>query len=197
MAERRRRYFSCMSSATRRVACLCAAALAASTAALSGCGAKSQPVARVQLQLEAPADGTRILADSISVSGRVSPPSAAVLVRGRSVSVTAGSFSAQVSLKPGTNLVDVLAGAPHAQGAMGVVRVFRELPVTVPDLAGASPSGAERQLEALGLVPAIHDSDGGLDFLLPIARQVCVTSPTAGRGVAPESTVEVTVSKLC
>ena len=151
----------------------------------------------MQLHLDAPVDGTRIFADSIAVSGSVSPPSASVLVLGRRVAVTAGSFSARVALKPGTNLVDVLAGAPQVQEAMNVVRVFRELPVTVPDLGGNSPSGAERQLEALGLVPRMHDSDGGLDFLLPIPRQVCSTSPAAGRGVAPGSTVDVTVSKFC
>ena len=171
--------------------------LSAAACALSGCGNASHPTAQVQLRLAAPADGTRILATSIGVSGTVAPATANVVVLGRSVAVNAGSFSARVALKPGTNLVDVLAGAPHAQGAMSVVRVFRELPVTVPDLAGASPSSAERQLEALGLAPRVHQSDGGLDFLLPIPRQVCVTNPGAGRGVAPGSTVTVTVSKLC
>ena len=152
----------------------------------------------VQLRLDAPADGTRILADSIGVSGSAAPPAtASMVVLGRSVAVNAGSFSVRVALKPGNYLVDVLAGAAHAQDAMSVVRIFRELPVTVPDLDGASPSRAERQLGAIGLVPRVHDSDGGLDFLLPIPRQVCVTTPAAGRGVAPGSTVNVTVSKLC
>lgn len=186
-----------MSPATCRLACLCAAALAAISGAISGCGTTSRPTAYVQLRVNAPADGTRILAGSIGISGNVSPATATVLVLGRSVAVNRGTFSAQVTLKPGTNLVDVLAGAPHAQDAMSVVRVVRELPVTVPDLDGASPSGAERQLETLGLVPSVHDNEGGLDFLLPIPRQVCVTSPAAGSGVAPGSTIELTVSKLC
>ena len=175
----------------------CTAVLAAVAGALSGCGAASRPTPPVKLRLDAPSDGTRILADSIAVSGTVSPAGAGVTVLGASVAVSGGSFSTRVALKPGTNLVDVLAGAPYAQGAMSVVRIVRELPVTVPYLDGASPSGAEHQLAALGLVAHVRDTDGGLDFLLPIPSQVCVTNPSAGQGVAPGSTVQLTVSKLC
>jgi Glucodextranase, domain B/PASTA domain len=186
-----------MSPAKRKLACLSVSAVALAALALAGCGGASQPVAHVQLHMQAPADGTRILARSIAVSGSVSPAGASVLVLGRSVAVTGGSFRAQVPLKPGDNLVDVLAGAPHAQDAMSFVRVFRELPVTIPDVGGESPSTAERQLESLGLVASVSDHEGGLDFLLPIPRQVCVTSPAAGQDVAPGSSVQVTVSKLC
>jgi len=175
---------------------LCAAALA-TTAAIAGCGDAAQTPVRVQLHLDAPADGTRILSPSITVSGSVSPASASVLVLGRSVTVDGGSFTAQIPLKPGTNLVDVLAGAPEAQEAMDVVRVFRELPVTVPGVGGDSSSAAVAALKAAGLVPRVHDTDGGLDFLLPIPRQACATNPPAGQGVAPGSTVDLTISKLC
>ncbi|MGA2930095.1 MAG: hypothetical protein ABSG43_29720 [Solirubrobacteraceae bacterium] len=175
-------------------------ALAALTAggALSGCRAATpRPAALVQLRLAAPADGTRIFATSIAVSGSVSPSSASVLVVGRSVPVSDGSFSTRVALKPGTNLVDVLAGAPDADQAMNVVRVYRELPVVVPAVAGDSVSAAQGRLRSVGLVAQLHDTDGGLDFLLPLPRHACSTSPPAGRGVAPQSTVVVTVSKFC
>lgn len=169
----------------------------AASGVIAGCGMTATTPIRVHLHVAAPADGTRIFAQSITVSGSVSPATASVMVLGRSVAVDGGSFSAQIQLAPGINLVDVLAGAPDAQEAMNVVRVFRELPVTVPSVSGDASSAAVTALKALGLVPRVHDTDGGLDFLLPVPRQACSTNPPAGQGVAPGSTVALTVSKFC
>lgn len=108
-----------------------------------------------------------------------------------------GAFSARVPLKAGTNIVDVLAGAPHSLAAMHVFRIYREIVVPVPDLAGASPSGAVQRLKALGLVARIRNNDSPFDFLIPISPQVCNTDPGAGQSIPPGTEVNVVVSKTC
>jgi bacillopeptidase F len=157
-----------------------------------------RPLAPLRLQLSSPADGTRVTSDSVTVAGSVSPPSAAsVLVVGQRVALTGGTFSARVAVQPGSNIIDVLAGAPHARATMTAVRVYRLLDVTVPDLSGDSPSAATRALHALGLQFRFHDEDGFFDFLLPNSPQVCGSSPPAGRSVEPGSVVTLSVAKTC
>jgi hypothetical protein len=151
----------------------------------------------VQLQVSSPTDGTQVHAGSTTVSGTVEPAGATVLVLGRSVPVSHGAFSTQVSLAPGTNIVDVLAGAPRATAAMSAVRVVRIVYVPIPGLSGDSPSDAQAQLAALGLVPKINKNDGFFSVLLPVSDTVCNTKPPADAKVPPGSTVTVTVSKTC
>jgi hypothetical protein len=176
-----------------------AGALAACAAALAGCGGSGhQPApARVRLQVSSPSDGSQVHTSSVTISGSVKPPGATVLVLGRPVPVAHGSFSAQVQLAPGVNIVDVLAGAPRARSAMNAVRVTRQVYVQVPDLGGADVSDAQDQLTALGLVPQVKKSDPFYAILLPESDAVCETSPAGGAHVAPGSTVTVTVSKTC
>jgi hypothetical protein len=172
-------------------------ALAACAAALAGCGSAVKPKSPVHLQVSSPSDGTQVHTGSTTVSGTVTPAGATVLVLGRGVRVSHGSFSTQVSLAPGTNIVDVLAGAPHAAAAMSAVRVVRIVYIPIPDLSGDSPSDAQAQLSALGLVPKINNDDGFFSSLLPVSDAVCQTKPPAGAKVPPHSTVTVTVSKTC
>ena len=85
--------------------------------ALAGCGSTSigpRP-APVRLSLQGPSDQVTTLAESIAVRGTVSPAGSTVLVGGRPAAVARGSFSAVVSLAPGNNVIDVLAGAPRAR----------------------------------------------------------------------------------
>jgi hypothetical protein len=174
-----------------------ACAIACLSVVAAGCGSASRPPVHVRLQLSDPLDGTRVTNSSIVVSGDVSPAGATVMVTGRSVPVTRGSFTTRVPLRPGTNLVDVLAGAAHAQAAMTAVRVYRQVYISIPDLSGDSPDSAARTLHGLGLVAKIQNRSAFFDFLLPSAPQVCGTSPGAGHSVLPASVVTVTVSKSC
>ena len=80
--------------------------------AIVGCGggsAHNQPP--VRLTLAAPADGARLVQDTVHVSGTVSPTASTVTVAGKHVPVSGGSFGTEVQLQPGQNVVDVLAGA--------------------------------------------------------------------------------------
>jgi hypothetical protein len=170
--------------------------LAGACCALAGCGSASKPEATVRLALTAPTDGARVTSDSITISGSVSP-AASVLILGQRVPVARGAFTTRVSLQPGTNIIDVLAGAPHALATMTAVRVYRQVEVTVPDVSGDSPSAADRALQSAGLVARVVNNGQFFDFLIPTSPQVCSSSPGAGRSVAPGSTVTLSVSKTC
>jgi beta-lactam-binding protein with PASTA domain len=166
--------------------------------ALVGCGGGSTPKGPpVRLTIAAPGDGSRLLQDSVHVTGTVSPASAGVTVAGKRVPVSGGSFDTDVKLVPGQNVVDVLAGADGSAAAMTAVRVYRELMVQVPDVVGQKPSAAADQLTAKGLKPQTENSDGGFDFFIPGSRTVCATDPDAGSKVAPGSTVKLITGKLC
>jgi hypothetical protein len=178
----------------RMRALLCAGACAA----LSGCGATTKPSTPLRLQLTSPADGADVTSTSVLVSGTVTPTTAAnVFVLGQSVAVSHGAFTARVQLQPGTNIIDVLAGAPHAVAAMAAVRVYRQVEVTIPALAGQSPSAATRALRGAGLVPRIQNDSQLFDFLLPNPPLVCNSTPPAGRSVPPGTAVTLSVSKTC
>jgi hypothetical protein len=171
------------------------AAAGAWTAALAGCGSHSPTtVGQIRLQVSSP---STVDTGSATIGGTVAPSGATVLVLGRPVAVHRGSFSTQVSLVPGTNIIDVLAGAPRERDAMSAVRVFRQVYVSVPDLSGDSPDDASQQLRALGLVPDVSKDDPFFSFLIPGSDSVCSTDPAARARLAPGSTVTVTVSKTC
>jgi hypothetical protein len=151
----------------------------------------------VRLTVAAPGDGTRLLQDSVSVRGTVSPRTATVTVAGRRVAVSGGAFDTQVKLVPGQNVVDVLAGARDSAAAMTAVRIYRELMVEVPDLVGLKPSNASDQLTSRGLKAEVDSSGGGFDFLIPGSRKVCATDPAAGSRLTPGATVRLLTGKLC
>ncbi len=166
---------------------------------IAGCGSNTSAPAEVpvHLSLSSPADGARLTAQSVLVSGTVSPAGATVLVAGRGVPVSAGAFQARVTLSPGQNIVDVLAGAPRARAAMAAVRVFRQVNVPVPSVTGDTVAAAKATLRARGLVARTVENEPFYSFILPGSPVVCTTSPSAGRRVAPGSTVTVNVSKSC
>jgi PASTA domain/Glucodextranase, domain B len=179
---------------SRRVS---AAALVA-LVALGGCGTSAKkPAPPVRLSVDAPADMMLLHDSSVEVHGTVSPGVASVRIEGRRVAGTNGRFSTHVSLLPGTNLIDVEAGAPRARPAMVAVRVRRQVTVAVPDLVGFTPSDAKDALAALGLNPDIQKAGGVIEFLLPEDARVCGTDPPAGTHVNPGSTVTVFAAKLC
>jgi hypothetical protein len=169
----------------------------AATAALAGCGSSARPEPQIHLQVSEPADGAVVTAGSVTVSGNVTPLATGVLVLGHRVAVRSGSFSTQVQLQPGSNLLDVLAGAAHAKAAMTAVRVYRQILVTIPDVSNDSPPNAAKALVALGLHVHLKDTDPFYSFLIPGGQGVCGTSPGAGQRVDPGATVTISVSKTC
>jgi hypothetical protein len=171
--------------------------LIAVATALAGCGAAARPERQLQLQVSEPLDGATVTTGSVTVSGSVTPLVTSVLVLGHRVTVSHGTFSAQVQLQPGSNLLDVLAGAAHAKAAMTAVRVFRQILVTIPDVSNDSPPNAAKALIALGLHVQLKDTDPFYSFLIPGGQSVCSLNPSAGHHVTPGSTVTISVSKTC
>jgi Glucodextranase, domain B/PASTA domain len=166
--------------------------------ALAGCGNEDPPAPPVRLSVDAPADMALSHDDSVEVRGVVSPATARVTVDGENARVSGGRFSAQVDLQPGTNLIDVVAGAPDgARPAMVAVRVRQQVTVAVPDLIGFTPSDAEDALAAKGLEADVQETGGLFDFLLPEDARVCETDPSAGTSVDPGTTVKVFIAKSC
>jgi hypothetical protein len=152
----------------------------------------------VRLSVDAPGDLTLLRADSVEVHGIVSPATAHVAVEGKDVAVRRGRFSTRVGLLPGTNLIDVVAGAGGgARPAMVAVRVRRQVTVAVPDLVGYTPSDAQDALAGLGLKPDVKRASGLIELLLPEDARVCETSPRPGTQVDPRSTVTVYAAKRC
>src|SRR3954452_10222279 len=137
---------------------------------LAGCGSTPAPrkaLAPVRLTVDAPQDPSTVDASTVEVHGQVWPPGATVLVAGDEAGVDRGGFSAVVDLHEGANVIDVTAGAPRRSAAMTAVRVTRQIPIEIPDLAGASPQEATDRLHALGLKVQIEHGGGLLDDILP------------------------------
>jgi len=166
---------------------------------LAGCGsdAPPKPAPPVRLTIDSPSDSALLRESSVEVSGSVSPRGTSVSVEGRRVRVTAGHFATTVSLEPGTNLVDVLAGRRGSRPAMVALRVRREVDVRIPELGGATPQDAKDALAGLGLEADVKEAGGIIELLLPEDARVCSTDPEAGSLVPPGATVTVHVAKTC
>src|SRR5512132_3040495 len=87
----------------------------AAFAVVGGCGGEDKPPPKpprpVALTIQQPGDTARVESGTIDVLGIVEPATAQVRVLGRPASVSGGSFSVQVPLEPGANVVDVIASA--------------------------------------------------------------------------------------
>jgi PASTA domain/Glucodextranase, domain B len=173
-----------------------AAALAA--IALAGCGESKKQAPAVRLSVDAPSDMALLHDPSVEVHGVVAPADARVTIEGRDVAVSGGRFSAQVALLPGTNLLDVVAGAKGgARPAMVALRVRRRVSVAVPDLTGNTPADAKDRLAGLGLHADVKEAGGLLELLLPENARVCGTDPQPGSEVNPGTKVTVFAAKRC
>jgi hypothetical protein len=177
--------------------------LACLAAAAAGCGgddkARAQRAPRaVELKVSQPRDTTTVRAESVEVSGTVTPASAAVTVLGQRAAVSGGgTFTATIALQPGANVIDVMATADGRGPSMTAFRVVREVPVTVPDLGGKSVDEVQQTLDSLGLKPEIEQGGGLLEDLLPGDPSACTQDPEPGAQVRRGSTVHVVVSKSC
>jgi hypothetical protein len=184
----------------RRVLPLLAACVAATLTACGGGGAAdppARPLAQVHLQVSAPGDGASTRETSVTVRGTVEPAGASVRVMGQPAEVVGESFTADVDLRPGANVIDLAATAPHRGPVLTAFRVTREMPVQVPDLAGKSEGEARAAVEAVGLTLEVHDGGGLLDVVLPGSPAVCEQDPGAGEDVTRGTKVRVTVAKRC
>jgi hypothetical protein len=158
---------------------------------LSACG-DDEPTAstqRVQLAVAAPRDLGAVRSAKVEVRGTVRPRNASVLVRGDQARVSGGSWSAEVELEPGVNVIDVLASAGRDRPAMTAVRVRRLVDVEVPDVVGFTAADAQAELQTEG--------GGFFDELLGGDPRVCQTAPQAGSRVDPGATVVVQLSRRC
>lgn len=165
---------------------------------VAGCGAvKVKPAAPVKLSELTPSSGLRISSASVAVTGAVTPRSARVLVAGRRANVSQnGHFSISVPLQDGTNLIDVIAGAPHARAAMTALRVVRYVLVRVPSVGGLTPKAAVARIKAADLRAKL-EGDNPFSFLVPGSEEICSQSPAAGSMVTPGKTVILSTGKLC
>jgi hypothetical protein len=151
----------------------------------------------VQLSLSGPGDAVVVKAASVTVSGRVRPGRAQVVVGGRPAAVSGGTFSVDVPLNEGDNVIDVTAGVRGFEPALTAVRVQRRTVVTVPDLVGLDAGEAAKRLEDLKLSSARDEQGGLFDSLLPGDPGVCATRPEAGTELKPGSTVTLEVARRC
>jgi hypothetical protein len=180
-----------------RLSLLTGAACALLLGACGG-GKPAKPVAPVHLQVTAPQDLGTVRTSSVEVRGTVTPSSATVSVRGQRAQVSGGAWSAQISVEPGVNVVDVLASSGRARPALTAVRVRRVVDVAVPDLTGLSADDARSALADAHLEGDLKTTDGGFfDDLLGGSPQVCSTDPDAGTHVDPGSTVVVRLARRC
>jgi len=166
---------------------------------LAGCGEdeSERPPAPVRLIVETPADATVVPDETVTLRGVVRPRNADVRVRGEAADVDGRSWSAEVELEPGGNVIDVTASLRGRAPAVTAVRVIREVPVRVPELRGRAPEDARDELAALGLGAEVDRSGGLLDDLLPGEDGVCGTDPGAGELVRPGAVVTIEVAKVC
>jgi beta-lactam-binding protein with PASTA domain len=136
-------------------------------------------------------------AQSVAVSGTVTPAGAAVAVAGRPAKVEGGTFTATVALQPGGNVIDVTASSPGHRPASDALRVVRDMRIELPKLAGYDEADAVSRLKELNLSAAEKRTDNWLDRLISSSAGVCSTAPRAGALVPPHSQVTLLVSSRC
>jgi hypothetical protein len=184
----------------RACAPLIAACLAGSLVSCGGSDSGSgaaRGLPRVHVRIDAPADSLTTRADTVTVRGTVDPAGASVTVLGHPAEVVGSTFTAQVGLDPGANVIDLSATAARHDPALTAIRVTREMLIEVPDLGGLSPDDARSRLRAAGLGDDEHNGDGFIDGLLPGSPGVCEQDPSAGKQVRRGTTVKVLVAKRC
>lgn len=176
--------------------------LACLAAAAAGCGGNDgeraeRPPAPVELAVDAPADEAVVREESVEVRGTVEPAGATVRVMGEDAAVSGGTFTADVALEPGANVIDVMATARGRGPAMTAVRVTREPNVEVPDLDGLEVEEAQDRVADAGLELDVTEGGGLFDDLLPGEPAICNQDPEAGEQVRRGTTVHVETAKSC
>jgi Glucodextranase, domain B/PASTA domain len=176
--------------------------LACLAVAAAGCGGGDDDGAQralvpVELRIASPADEAVVREDSVQVRGSVEPAGSTVRVMGQDAAVSGGTFTADVALDPGANVIDVMATARGRGPAMTAVRVTRELNVDVPDLDGLTVEEAQQRVADAGLELEVTDGGGLFDDLLPGEPAVCRQDPEAGEQVRRGTKVQVETARSC
>lgn len=168
--------------------------------ALAGCGADDpppKPQQPVRVEISTPVDTAVVQGASMQVRGSVSPPGARVRVQGHSARVSGGTFTSNIKLAQGPNVIDVAATARGRVAALTAFRVTREERVAVPELVGLSVSDAARDAERLDLELETERGGGFLDPLVPRRMGVCEQSPRPGKKVRRGTSISVLVARSC
>jgi hypothetical protein len=170
--------------------------------AVAGCGGDGDDRAQrvlvpVALDVTTPADMAVVESETVEVRGTVEPAGANVRVLGEPADVSGGTFSAQVPLQPGANVIDVIATARGRAASMTAIRVTRELPVEVPDLDGLEVPELQERLSDAGLRADVSERGGLIEELLPGEPVVCEQDPEPGTEVRRGTTVRVEVGRSC
>lgn len=97
--------------------------------------------ASVNVQITAPADGSSLRADRVTVRGTVVPADAEVQISGQPVQVGNGVFTGSVALERGSNTIDVVASAAGAAPASRTITVTRSAPPTARGARGRTATG--------------------------------------------------------
>lgn len=101
---------------------------------VNGCGLSDDDTktaaadSSVRVQVTAPADGSSVRADRVTLRGTVSPADATVQILGQSAQVGNGVFTGSVALHSGANTIDVVASAPGSAPATTTITVTRQGP---------------------------------------------------------------------
>jgi hypothetical protein len=175
-------------------------ALLAAAATAVGCGGDettAPALAPVRLAVTAPGDLALVQDERVAVRGTVSPAGAAVTVLGQAAEVVGGRFTAQVTLDPGANVIDVAATAPGRAATLTAFRVTREMPVEVPDLSGMTAEQARAAVAAVGLKLREEEAGGFLEKLLPGDPRVCSQEPEPGTEARRGTGIGVLLGKGC
>lgn len=105
-------------------------ALIGAVLAVGGCGgssddSKTTASGSLRVQIAAPADGSSVSGDRVTVRGTVSPPDASVQIVGQNAQVGNGVFTGSVGLHSGSNTIDVVASAPGLSPVTSTITVRR------------------------------------------------------------------------
>jgi hypothetical protein len=122
------------------------------------------PPSNVTVQITAPADGSSLRADRVTVRGTVDPPDAAVQISGQPAQVGNGVFTRSVALRRGANTIDVVASAAGAAPASETITVTRPAPRPAKRAAARTASN--------GPIPFATETNCG-DGLTAGARTSC------------------------
>jgi hypothetical protein len=169
-----------------KVTSLAAIAVIAMTTGCGSSGSKNTASSAASVHVTAPADGSVVSADRVTVRGTVTPPDAAVQVVGQSAQVGNGVFTTSVALHTGDNSIDVVASAPGSAPATTSITITRRAGTAThrrrravrtqqgsaaptPPLAGPSNCGG-------GLTAGAHTS-------CPFAERVRAAYNQTGSGV--------------
>ena len=134
----------------------CAALIAGvPVAAMYGCGSASKTASAVpgvvSVAVDSPTSGSVIAADTVTIRGTVSPPSAVVQIQGKAAAVGNGVFTGTASLHNGKTTIDVIGSAPGVTPGSTKVTIVRQASkpstqtdvtktVVVPQTEQAQPS---------------------------------------------------------